>query len=147
MLISQSLDSLTTTQPTLDAKQNARYTLPLEPLIPEPCGQITIVSPFAPQLNTLVGLDSSDTSNSSPSFPSALYRLLKDGEVLHHILSKWIVRISPSILVKFAPDLDITVVCNSLSSSRTSRWPQQSSAQGLAMSCNSKPYGLSTCRK
>lgn len=102
MLISRSLD-WRPLEPPLDAKQEARYTLLLEPVTPELCGQIAILLPFAPQLNTLVGLDSSDTSNSFPSFPSALYRLLKDGEVLHHILSKWIVLISPSIVARFAP--------------------------------------------
>lgn len=39
-----------------------------------------------------------------------MWRLLRDGTVLHQLLSKWVIRITPTIVVKFAPSLDISEI-------------------------------------
>lgn len=59
-------------------------------------------------MKTLIGLNSSDTSNGFLDSLLVFWFLLKHGEVLHQVLSKWIVRVRPSIVVKFAPGLDIS---------------------------------------
>merc|ERR1712225_160043 len=61
--------------------------LRVEPRIPEPCGSIRVIWPLTRQVESLI---SPDLSNQA-----------------HQILSKWVVKISASIVVKFAPDLDI----------------------------------------
>jgi hypothetical protein len=81
----------------------------IQPSIPEPCGAFSIVSPLAQQVQTLIGLNSLDTSNGFPAASiSVFWRLLKDGKVLHQVLSKWIIKITACIVVKFAPGLDIS---------------------------------------
>jgi hypothetical protein len=79
-----------------------------QPRIPEPHGDFRIVSPLALQVQTFMGLESSDKSNGLPDPVSVLSHRLKHGKVLHQVLSKWIVQITPSIVVKFAPGLDIS---------------------------------------
>ena len=55
-----------------------------------------------------MGLSSLDTSKGFQDSISIFSRLLRNGEVLHQVLSKWIVKITASIVVKFAPGLDIS---------------------------------------
>lgn len=76
--------------------------------MPKPCGDFSIVSPLAAQVKTLIGLNSSDTLNGNLDSVSVFWSLLKHGEVLYQVFSKWIIRITDSIVVKFAPGLDIS---------------------------------------
>jgi hypothetical protein len=74
--------------------------------VPKPCGDFSIVSPLAAQVKTLIGLNSSDILNGDLDSVSVFWSLLKHGEVLYQVLSKWIIRIADSIVIKFAPGLD-----------------------------------------
>jgi hypothetical protein len=82
--------------------------------MPKPCGDFSIVSPLAPEVQTLIDFNSLDTSNRFPDSVSVFWRLLRHGKVLHQVLSKWVVKITASIVVKFAPGLDISEYQTSL---------------------------------
>ena len=84
------------------------HSLPTELLVPEPNGHLSILLPLSSQVKDLVDLGLSCASNTSPGLPFALWRLLREGKVLHQVLSKWVVQISPTIVVKFATTLDIS---------------------------------------
>jgi aminoglycoside phosphotransferase (APT) family kinase protein len=61
-------------------------------------------------VKTLIGLNSSNVSNIPLDLRTNLWRLLRDGEVLYQIPLKWVIRLSPTTVVKFAPGLDISEI-------------------------------------
>ncbi|ESZ99421.1 phosphotransferase enzyme family protein [Sclerotinia borealis F-4128] len=106
--------------------------------MPEPCGEFSIILPLAPQVQTLFGLYSLDTSNGFQDSVSVFCRLLKHGKVLHQVLSKWIVKITASIVVKFAPGLNISeyqTICHVWSHRGTIPIPEPLGAVSIG-SCN-----------
>ena len=104
-LICSLLSASTTILSVLNIEQEPEV---VQPCITELCGDFSIISPLAPQVKTLVSLNSLDTSNEFPDSVSIFWCLLRHGKVLHQVLSKWIVKITTSVVVKFAPGLDMS---------------------------------------
>jgi hypothetical protein len=78
-----------------------------EPPIPEPDGDFILVSPLSSQVKTLMGLGLTGASDTPRDAQHVLWRLLNEGTVLFRAFTKYVIKISPTIVVKFSPCLDI----------------------------------------
>jgi len=77
--------------------------------MPQLDGNFDIISPIAPQVLALLGFDSLETRPLNTSAAFQVFRgILENGEMLSQVLSKWIMKLTPSVVVKFAPGLDIS---------------------------------------
>ena len=70
---------------TLKAKEDAKHTTSTERCIPEPHGDFVVALPLSSQVRDLIGLNSSDSSNTPTD---TIWRLLRDGTILHKLFSQ-----------------------------------------------------------
>ncbi|EPE30136.1 Protein kinase-like (PK-like) [Glarea lozoyensis ATCC 20868] len=78
-----------------------------EPCISEPAGELSIVIPLSPQIETLLKIPHGKQPHEELS--TTFFSFLRKGDILHRGIhdSRWVIKISEDIIVKCGPNVDV----------------------------------------